>query len=81
MRIIKFFDFLDKVFNKEKTINLKSFSYDWTNTYIEAFAMFVVVETIAAMMANIEFKTYKGGKEFRGEEWYSMNIRPNKTQN
>lgn len=81
MRIIKFFDFLDKVFNKEKTINLKSFSYDWTNTYIEAFAMFVVVETIAAMMANIEFKTYKGGKEFRGEEWYSMNIRPNRTQN
>ena len=75
-------DFFRKIFEgNSHSIDLKSYHHDWTATYIEAFAMFVVVETIAAMMANIEYKTYKNQEENKSEEWYSLNVRPNETQN
>ena len=36
---------------------------------------------IASLIAKCEFKTYKNGKEFKGYEWYSLNVKPNKNQN
>lgn len=58
-------------------------------TYTEAEAVLAVrqlafeicVQRIAAAISKCEFRTYKSGKEMKGELYYLLNVRPNPNQN
>lgn len=82
---MKVIDWFGNIFRKKQdavTIQTDSFRADPENQIaIEAFSLFSVIEMIAALISKCEFKTYKNGKEFRGYNWYSLNVKPNKNQN
>lgn len=48
---------------------------------IRELAFWTCVNLIANMICKCEFKTYLGGKEVKGAEYYLWNIEPNKNQN
>ena len=48
---------------------------------IDAYALFTVIGMIARLISACEFRTFENNKEVRGEEWASLNVRPNKNQN
>lgn len=48
---------------------------------LDAFALFTAVHLISNLVSGCEFRTFRKGTELHGEEWYSLNIRPNKNQN
>lgn len=64
------------------TINLNSYQADISHKAltVAAFATFTTIEYIANIASKIEYKTYRNGKEFKGAEWYNLNIKPNKNQ-
>lgn len=62
-------------------MQITSFKDIETNFAIDSFAVFTTVEMIASLLSKCEFKTYQKGKEFKGYEWYSLNVKPNKNQN
>jgi len=47
---------------------------------ISTFAVFSAIEYVANIASKVEYKTYKGGKEYKGYEWHSLNIKPNVNQ-
>lgn len=47
---------------------------------VNAAAVISVVELISSLCAVAELKTYKDGKEYKGLEWHSLNVRPNVNQ-
>lgn len=67
--------------SEEKNSYTMTEAIDKNNIMIEAFALFATIETIATLLSKIEFKTYENGKPYKGYEWYSLNVRPNKNQN
>lgn len=48
---------------------------------IDAYALFTVIGMIARLISACEFRTFENDEEVRGEEWASLNVRPNKNQN
>lgn len=44
-------------------------------------AFHTCISMIANAVGKCEFKTYKGGEEYRGREYYLWNIEPNRNQN
>lgn len=67
---------------KSGIIDASEYHHDTENQIaIQAFALSVVVEMIAEVISGCEVKTFKGGTEYRGLEWYSLNVRPNLNQN
>ena len=82
MRIIEWFG---KVFSRsptDRTIDISEYRSELQNNIaLEAFALFTTIDMIASLVAKCEFKTYKNGKEYKGYEWYSLNVKPNKNQN
>lgn len=48
---------------------------------MEEFTIHAAINLIANCISKCEFKTYRKGKEFQGEEYYSWNYEPNKNQN
>lgn len=48
---------------------------------ISFFAILAVIEHIAGLVSKCEFKTYDKNKEFKGCNWYLMNVKPNANQN
>lgn len=48
---------------------------------LDAFALFTAVHLIANLLSGCEYRTFRNGSELHGEEWYSLNIRPNRNQN
>ncbi len=82
MRVIDWFGNIFKKKQGTSTIQVDSYCADLENQIaLEAFSLFSVIEMIAALISKCEFKTYKNGKEFKGYNWYSLNIKPNKNQN
>lgn len=47
---------------------------------LEAFALLTVIEMVARLVAKCEYKTFCDGKEVKGAEWVSLNVKPNKNQ-
>ena len=47
---------------------------------LDAFALFTAVHLISSLLSACEFRTFRRGTELHGEEWYSLNVRPNKNQ-
>ena len=82
MRIIEWFG---KVFSRsptDRTIDISEYRSELQNNIaLEAFALFTTIDMIASLVAKCEFKTYRNGKEYKGYEWYSLNVKPNKNQN
>lgn len=80
---MKIIDWFGRIFAKsQKTVILSEYRNDLQNSIaLESFALFTTIEMIASLIAKCEFKTYKNGKEFKGYEWYSLNVKPNKNQN
>ncbi len=80
---MKIIDWFGRIFTKsQKTVILSEYRNDLQNSIaLESFALFTTIEMIASLIAKCEFKTYKSNKEFKGYEWYSLNVKPNKNQN
>lgn len=80
---MKIIDWFGRIFAKsQKTVILSEYRNDLQNSIaLESFALFTTIEMIASLIAKCEFKTYKNGKGFKGYEWYSLNVKPNKNQN
>ncbi|WNX85247.1 phage portal protein [Agathobaculum sp. NTUH-O15-33] len=49
--------------------------------YVRELAFWQCVNLIANAVSKCEFKTFQGGKETKGEEYYRWNVEPNKNQN
>ena len=65
----------------DEVISVKSVGYDDdVRIAVQAYAIQVVVEILAALISKCEIKTYHNGKSFKGEEWYLFNVRPNANQ-
>ena len=70
---------LSRIMNakSDEVISVRSVGYnDETRIAVQAYAVQVVVEILAALVSKCEIKTYRDGKSFRGEEWYLFNIKP-----
>lgn len=80
---------LDRIFRRQNRI--ENFlekklddAYEETELqlYVNAFALHVIVNLIANIVSNIEFKTYgKGAVEIKEEMWIKLNLHPNINQN
>jgi len=62
-------------------VTQKEISSQAVQLQIEAFAIISAINLIASAVSKCEFKTYSKGAEFKGEEYYTWNIEPNKNQN
>lgn len=64
-------NFLEMVVDESEELNL----------YLYAYALHVVIDLIATVMSNIEFKTYgDNDKEKKSTNWVKFNIHPNRNQ-
>lgn len=52
-----------------------------TKLDVEELALFSVIDLIASAASLCEWRTYRNGERFYGEDWYSWNISPNQNQN
>lgn len=66
---------------REMRIEEKEFFGIATQFYVRNLAFQTGVNLIANAVSKCEFKTYVGGKENRGREYYLFNVEPNKNQN
>lgn len=67
--------------DKEQEISCKELLEDVENFQIRELAFEVCANLIANAIGKCEFKTYEGGVEFRGDEYYTWNVEPNHNQN
>ena len=78
MRII---DWIGGLFRgRSGTIHIDTYRSAQNAIALEAFALFTTIEMIASLISKCEFKTYAKGKEIKGYEWVSLNVKPNKNQ-
>lgn len=79
---VRIIDWFNRIFMRsERSIILSEYKNELQNNIaLEAFALFTTIDMIASLVAKCEFKTYKNNKEFKGLEWYSLNVKPNKNQ-
>lgn len=84
-----FSDFLGNVFSKRTkgvgSVSIPSldeylFGDEETRICIDTYALFTAIEMLANLMANCEIKTYRRGKEYKGDLWARLNYRPNVNQ-
>lgn len=52
-----------------------------TQLDVEELALFSVIDLIASAASLCEWRTYRDGRRFQGEDWYTWNICPNQNQN
>lgn len=52
-----------------------------TKLALEEFTIHSAINLIANCISKCEFKTFRNGKEYQGEEYYLWNYEPNKNQN
>lgn len=82
----KFRDFLDNLIFKNvkdgELINVSTFqpSREELGLMIDMYALYSAIEIKAKLLANCEYKTYRGGKEIRGPTWVQLNYKPNVNQ-
>lgn len=79
-------DFFKRMFVSGKTIRTDSFDKD-EDTYLlyhdislHEYGIFTVVDYIATLMQQTQWRTYKNGKRYKSDEWYAWNVRPNANQ-
>ena len=53
----------------------------YSDTYIRELAFLACVNFTANALSKCEFKTFSGGKELKGNEYYLWNVEPNQNQN
>lgn len=84
-----FSDFLGNIFTKRSkapgsvsfpSLNEVLYGDESTRIQINTYALFTAIEMLANLMANCEIKTYRRGKEYKGNLWERLNYRPNVNQ-
>lgn len=80
---IKLFDFLKPKNGKTESVevNCRIFWEAAQEYQIRALCWSVCLDMIANALGKCEFRTYMGGKEVQGDEYYLWNIEPNINQN
>lgn len=63
-----------------KEINICELA-DFNEVQLRILAFNTCVNLIAGAVAKCDFKTFKDGKENKGDEWYLLNVEPNPNQN
>lgn len=81
--IARITDILKKIFGSKSIINVSvdHIESSCSEIAIDAFTLQIAINFIASCIAKCKFKTYKNNKQYKGEEYYSWNIQPNKNQN
>jgi phage portal protein BeeE len=64
-----------------KQITVNQFHAKETEFAVDAYAIFTVIDFVAALMSNIELQTYYKNELQEGREWYRLNVKPNLNQN
>jgi HK97 family phage portal protein len=67
--------------NGVKQITVNQFRAKETEFAVDAYAIFTVIDFVAALMSNIELQTYYKNELQEGREWYRLNVKPNLNQN
>lgn len=62
-------------------IDVSSWHHDETTFFVNAYAIFTVVDFISSLMSKIEYQTFYDGELVHGLEWHRLNYRPNVNQN
>lgn len=81
MRIL---DWIKDFFGEDKStiyLNEQALASQQIKLAIQEFAICSAISLIAASISKCEFKTYLGGNEVKGDEYYLWNVEPNKNQN
>lgn len=78
---MSFKSWLAALFRDKTEINVSDFKSTETEFLVDAYAIFTVVDFVAALMSKVEFQTFYNGEQLEGLEWYSLNVRPNRNQN
>lgn len=50
------------------------------NIWQKAYALSVVKNILTTFFADVEWKTYKGSEEIKGDEWFRFNLAPNRKE-
>lgn len=69
------------VTSAEITDDIDEYYSLYSDVYYRELAFWSTVNVIANAVSKCEFKTYSGGKEFKGAEYYLWNVEPNRNQN
>ena len=64
-----------------QTVTADEFFGLYSDTYIRELAFQACVSFTANALSKCEFKTFTGGKELKGNEYYLWNVEPNQNQN
>lgn len=82
-----FMSFLEHLFFEDNDnnveLNTKSISFDrktLDELWATRLALNITAERYGALLSKCEFKTYINGKVTRGDNWYTLNVRPNPNQ-
>ena len=79
---MKVIDFLRDFFGGKDMVYIKQKAESQQyKLAVEEFAVQMAINLIAGLAAKCEFKTYLGGKETKGNEYYLWNVEPNINQN
>lgn len=82
MKKLGFTDWVRNFFVGTTTINLANAHYELlSDHYFRKLAVESCIDLIAKTITRCEFQTFKDGQEYRGENYYLLNISPNQNQN
>lgn len=79
---MSFKSWLSRIFRgqEDSTIDVSTYQATEQEFFINAYAIFTVVDFISSLMSKIEFQTFYNGQLTRGLEWHRLNVRPNVNQ-
>lgn len=79
---MSFKSWLARIFygQEDNTINVSTYEAAEQEFFVNAYAIFTVVDFVSSLMSKIEFQTFYNGEMVRGLEWHRLNVRPNVNQ-
>ena len=82
MRRIGVYDFLGKLLGKVKIGSSETVTIDIPpELYYKEFALYTAISLIANAISLSEFRVFRDGKTVKDEDYYLLNIAPNKNEN
>jgi len=82
VKILGFTDWIRNFFVGTNTINLANAHYELlADHYFRKLAVESCIDLIAKTITRCEFQTFQDGREYRGENYYLLNVAPNQNQN
>ncbi|MBH0159122.1 phage portal protein [Fictibacillus sp. 5RED26] len=79
---MKFIDWISGLFGTNNTLKLDSSFFDLSsNLFYKRLAIETCIDLIANTLTRCEFQTFDKGTATRGENYFLLNVQPNKNQN